>query len=169
MIPPSVQCIFIYTPPSNETHLEYSRKETEKILKHFNVQERKFIFTLLYFYINIFGLIQEIFFHGKNMIDLNYLDGKTLALILWGNNKEGKSDIRICMGTIRKQGVDLFFDCKPRSPGFFLEGYLVAQIKLPDDSLKQVMKGAQFILSLSVGTLHDGNLEDLVYQQKKRA
>ncbi|MBC7370985.1 MAG: hypothetical protein H7326_05430 [Bdellovibrionaceae bacterium] len=104
------------------------------------------------------------------MIDLNYLDGKTLALILWGNNKEGKSDIQVCFGTARKKGREILFDRAPSKNSFYLDQDLVSQIKLPDGSLQQLMKGAQFVLSLSVTSVDDeeDDIETLI-RPKKRA
>lgn len=73
-------------------------------------------------------------------MDLNYLDAKTLALILWGNNKEGKSDIKVCFGTARKKGPKLLLDLPPTRSSFYLDHDLVTQIKIPDGSLQPLMK-----------------------------
>ena len=104
------------------------------------------------------------------MIDLNYIDGKTLVLILWGNNLEGKSDIQVCYGTARKKGRELLFDRTPSHKSFYLDHQLVSQIKIPDGSLRLLAKGAQFVLSLSVSRVdeNEDNIENLI-RPKMRA
>jgi hypothetical protein len=104
------------------------------------------------------------------MFDLDYLDGKSLALILWGINKEGKSDIQICHGTARKKGPQIYFERPAKLSGFYLDHHLVCQIRLSDGSLGALMKGAQFVLSLSVGALaEDENDIEFVVRPAKRA
>ena len=83
------------------------------------------------------------------------LDGKTLAIILWGEC-DGEEEASTHTGTLRKTAVGYEFYRGENRPTFNLQPEWIDRIRLIPDDLKDTLINADLCLSLTVELIPDG-------------
>ena len=91
------------------------------------------------------------------------LDGKILAIILWGK-KDGEEEVSAHTGTMRKTGASYEFYRGEGRPTFNLEPEWLVRIKVVTDELEGTLLNADFSLSLTVGPIpEDMDISELLF------
>ena len=96
---------------------------------------------------------------------LTNTDGRSLALLLWGKTEDGKDDVAIFIGTLRNEGGGLCMIQADGSPVTIRPEWYDRIKPVSDSEIASVLRGAEFVLSLSIGdlpeTLNPAELESL--------
>lgn len=88
------------------------------------------------------------------MVEPAQLVGKRLALLLIGEDEHGQDDCAIFAGIVRQDGSRLVLD---RDDGpFELRDEWIERIRPVEAQVKDILLGADYVLSLSVGNLPGG-------------
>lgn len=87
------------------------------------------------------------------MVKPAQLVGRRLALLLQGEDEQGQDDWAVFTGTVREDGGRLFLD---REQGALdLQKDWIERVQPVEPEVSEVLLGADYVLSLSVGTLPD--------------
>jgi hypothetical protein len=81
------------------------------------------------------------------------LRGKILALVLWGEDDDGEESVNVFTGTVRESEGGYVLD---RGDGVVaIRPEWMSRVKAVPDDLKDILLGAEWELSLTVGNLPD--------------
>jgi len=89
------------------------------------------------------------------MIDPADVDGKRIAMIVWGEKPDGSDDVAVFTGVAHWDGAELTMVRKP-GPDFPLLDHWVERMKPVDADLKATLLGAELAFSVSIGGLPEG-------------
>lgn len=85
----------------------------------------------------------------KNMKIAN-VNGKKLSLVIWGKNKDGEDNVRVYLGIAVYEKNKLYLERdEDRVP--ILDEWLDRIKKTKDSEIKDILLGADYSLSLSIG------------------
>ena len=85
-----------------------------------------------------------------NLIGLN----KTLALILWGQDKNGEDEVVVFSGVFTEKDGTFYLERENQESPVIQEDWLPRIKEVPED-LKDVLMGCEYQLSLSVGDIDE--------------
>lgn len=88
------------------------------------------------------------------MMDLAEIDGKSLALLLIGEDENGEDDCAVFRGTARWDGTDLHF--VREGVDFAIPADALGRIRSVDSAIRDIMLDAEYFIPLSVGPLPAG-------------
>ncbi len=93
--------------------------------------------------------------------DVTALDGKTLALLLCGETDEGEDDWAVFPGVARIRDGALYLERSGDQPDVEILPEWHARIRPTNESVRQILQGAEYFVALSVGSKSED--EDGVY------
>jgi hypothetical protein len=79
-------------------------------------------------------------------------ENKVLALIATGTSAKGEEETAVFTGTVRRVGQNLVFD-RGQGAQFSIPYTWYERIKVVAPSVKEILLGAEFCISLSVGNI----------------
>jgi len=80
------------------------------------------------------------------------LDGRSFALLLWGKDEHAQDDVAIFAGVLRNESGALTM-LRPDGSQVAILPEWHERIKVPGSGIASIVRGAEYILSLSIGDL----------------
>src|SRR5262245_11963935 len=93
------------------------------------------------------------------MAELATLDGRTLALLLCGETKEGDDDWAVFPGVARVREGALYLERSGDQPDVTIQPDWYERIRPTNESVRPILQGADYFLALSVGNRLEGDNE----------
>ena len=94
-------------------------------------------------------------------MDIPTLDGKSLALVMWGTDESGENEVIAFFGLARWDNVSLYFEHDsgqvPIDPAWY------KRIQATPLSISHIVDGSEYILNLKIGPLPaDYDTKDMI-------
>ena len=88
------------------------------------------------------------------MVDAGRLVGKKLALLIVGEDEQGKDDVVVFTGIVRQDGRSLILE-RVEGPFALLDEWL-ERVQPVDNDVRDILLDSDFVLPLSIGNLPGG-------------
>ena len=90
------------------------------------------------------------------MKNLSDLEGKDLALVLYGESIKGKEQSAVFFGKARVTGKDLYLDRGSNTPRFKLPENALRRLQKVADDIKETLSDADYWTWLTIGDVPEG-------------
>jgi hypothetical protein len=91
----------------------------------------------------------------SSVIDPAETDGKRIAIVMWGEKADGSPDVVAYAGTADWQGGHLTIRHLPQDVSYQVPDELLPRLKLVAPDLKDTLLGADYFLSVTIGSIPD--------------